>query len=106
MAAAKNLLGKTRGKDKPYLIVRNASLPGWEWRVLKAYQSAGKEALNGYARWLCVVTSPMTGGLGDMGDTYVSEVLSPGFQVTHIDPELAEDITVRLIRSATAPRFF
>jgi len=75
MEREKNLCGKTRSADNPYEIweCKNA---GWTWKVLKKYQTPSKEAENPYARWLCAVTSPMTGGGMDMGDTYVNDIKS------------------------------
>jgi len=69
----KNLCGKTRPQDNPYEIWQ--SFDGtWEWRVLKKYQSPEKEAQNKYARWFCAVSSPMTFGGFDLGDTYLSDI--------------------------------
>lgn len=69
--ATKNTWGKVRPKENPYAVYR---ANGWEWRVLKAYQSPEKEKGNPYARWLCFVTSPYCQG-GEMGDTYVRNVI-------------------------------
>ena len=41
--------------------------------VLKKYQSPEKEAANPYARWYCMVQSPIT-PKGEYGDAYVSTV--------------------------------
>jgi len=67
----KNLCGKTRPKDNPYEVWRSSD--GWEWRVLKKYQTPEKEAANPYASWFCSVTSPFC-PLGDTGDTYVRDI--------------------------------
>ena len=32
----------------------------WTYFVLKKYQAPGKEAQNAYARWYCLVKSPIT----------------------------------------------
>ena len=69
---AKNECGKTKNVNDPYEVWRNDQ--GWEWRVLKKYQSPEKEAENPYARWFCAVKSPMTFGSYDMGDTYVKDI--------------------------------
>ncbi len=42
------------------------------WRVLKTWQN---DQTKQFARWLCEVTTPMTGPGGDLGDTYVADVL-------------------------------
>jgi hypothetical protein len=46
----------------------------WTWYVLKKYQSPEREAANPYARWSTLVTSPMVGESGELGDTYVRDV--------------------------------
>jgi hypothetical protein len=68
---AKNLHGKTRSVDSPYLIITQGD---WEWRVLKRYQSQDAERANPYARWFVAVKSPMTYGSWEMGDTYIREI--------------------------------
>jgi hypothetical protein len=45
----------------------------WTYFVLKKYQSPEKEAHNSYARWYCLVKSPITPN-GEYGDVYVSTV--------------------------------
>ena len=76
-ATLKNPWGKTRPKENPYAIYR---ADGWEWRVLKAYQSPAKELNNPYARWNCFVTSPML-PKGEYGDTYVAEIVGQAVKV-------------------------
>ena len=71
---AKNLCGKMRPVEKPYEVWENDS--GWTWKVLKKYQTPEKEADNPLARWMCAVSSPLTGGSYDFGDTYVLDVVS------------------------------
>lgn len=68
---SKNLHGKTRDLENPYHIIVAG---GWEWRILKRYQSPDGERANPYARWLCAVRSPMTQGGWDMGDTYIRDI--------------------------------
>ena len=70
---AKNMCGKTRPIDKPYEIWKSPD-GSWTWKVLKKYQKPELEATNPYARWLCAVSSPMTYGSYDIGDTYVKDV--------------------------------
>jgi hypothetical protein len=74
-----NLCGKMRDKNNPYEVWKNNS--GWEWRVLKKYQTPEKEKGNVYARWFCAVKSPLTQGTYDMGDTYVRDVVNNAFKV-------------------------
>jgi len=74
---SKNLCGKTRPVEDPYEIWQGyGGCEGWEWRVLKKYQSPEKEKTNPYARWFCSVSSPFTHGGADMGDTYIKDVIS------------------------------
>lgn len=69
---SKNTCAKSRPVERPYEVWRN--LYGWEWRVLKKYQTPENEAKNQYARWFCAVKSPYTYGDFELGDTYVREV--------------------------------
>jgi len=75
MEREKNLCGKTRPVSNPY-EVWECEGAGWTWKVLKKYQTPSKEIDNPLARWLCAVSSPMTGGSIDMGDTYVTDIKS------------------------------
>jgi len=43
------------------------------WKVLKKYANDDSKQ---YARWFMQVTTVATGPLGDMGDTYVADVLA------------------------------
>lgn len=76
----KNLCGKTRDKNNPYEVWKNAF--GWEWRVLKKYQTPDAEANNPYARWFCFVTSPYCPD-GEYGDTYVKDIRANACKVTN-----------------------
>lgn len=68
----KNPYGKTVTKDNAYAVYSDGR--GWTWYVLKMYQTPEKAAGNPYARAFCLVTSPMTGTSGDMGDTYLRDI--------------------------------
>lgn len=71
----KNPFGKTVKKENAYAVYGNDSrLPGWTWYILKMNQSPEKAATNPYASAFCLVTSPMTGEHGDMGDTYLNDI--------------------------------
>jgi hypothetical protein len=65
----------------------------WTYFVLKKYQSPEKEAQNPYARWYCMVTSPIT-PKGECGDVYVSTVKNGTHLVdnplTHQDVQTSE----------------
>lgn len=68
-----NAWGKTRPLDNPYAVFTAPN--GWEWRVLKAYQTPEKEKENWrWARWLCAVKSPFTYGSWEYGDTYITDI--------------------------------
>lgn len=75
----KNECAKTRDKSNPYEIWRNGS--GWEWRILKRYQTPEKEKLNPYARVFCFVTSPMCPD-GEFGDTYIRDIQGVAVKVS------------------------
>jgi len=66
-------LKKTAKQESPHAIFEN--FHGWQWRVLKTYKTAKSEAKDQCARWFCAVSSPMTQGGIDLGDTYKSDVL-------------------------------
>ena len=61
-------------RERAYAVYEDDRLPGWTWYVLKTYQSPDNAAKNPYARAFCLVTSPYTGELGDLGDTYYSNI--------------------------------
>jgi hypothetical protein len=71
----KNLFGKSVEVETPYAVFRSPLMAGWEWRVLKTYQSKVNEDKNIYARWFCAVKSPFTFGSWEYGDTYISDIL-------------------------------
>ena len=75
---AKNECAKTVDKDHAYEVWQAGD---WTWYVLKKYQAPEKEASNQYARWFCLVVTPMTGPRGDMGDTYVRDIVSVAHRV-------------------------
>lgn len=74
-----NSAAKMRKVEDPYEVWQ--SQDGWEWRVLKKYQSPEKEASNPFARWMCAVKSPFTFGSWEYGDTYVKDVKSQATRV-------------------------
>ena len=66
---AKNPCSKTVTPEQAYEVWQ--SLNGaWTYFVLKKYQSPEKEAANPYARWFCMVQSPIM-PKGEYGDTRV-----------------------------------
>jgi hypothetical protein len=66
----KNPCGKTMTPQTAYEVWSNGN---WTYYVLKKYQSPEKEGKNPFARWYCMVTSPVTPN-GEYGDVYVSTV--------------------------------
>jgi len=83
-----NLQAKMRKVDNPYEIYQDPRFPGWEWRILKRYQTPEKEAENEYARAMCAVKSPYTFGEWEYGDTYLSDI---GKVLTYRDPVLIDE---------------
>ena len=70
-AAPVNTWAKRRLVAQPYAVFTSGE---WEWRVLKAYQTAEKERTNRYAKWFCAVRSPFTNGGWEYGDTYITGI--------------------------------
>jgi hypothetical protein len=70
--ATKNEKGKTRPVDQPY---ETYAAGGFEWRVLKHYQSEEGEAANEHARVFCATMSPYTFGRWEYGDAYLADIL-------------------------------
>ena len=70
--ATKNLCAKTVKPEAAYEVWQSGD-GSWTYFVLKKYQSPEKEAANPYARWYCMVTSPITPH-GEYGDVYVATV--------------------------------
>lgn len=80
--------GKTVKVEQPYATFTNAQ--GWEWRVLKTYQSAKKEKDNPYARWFVAAKSPLTYGSWEYGDTYAQEIEQYGNLTTATEEWIEE----------------
>ena len=55
---------------------------GFEWKVLKKYQTPENEAKNEFARWYCAVKSPFTHGSYEYGDVYVNEIKKDAVRVS------------------------
>ncbi len=67
-------LKRTAKVSAPHAIYHDSRMPGWEWRVLKLYKGIEAGRADRYARAFCLVTSPMTGPGGDMGDCYLTDI--------------------------------
>ena len=68
LSKIKNTWRKSRKADNPYYEITTRD--GWNYKVLKMNHDPRKP----FASAFCIVTTPMTGSSGDMGDTYVTEV--------------------------------
>lgn len=77
----RTLMGKTRPVGDPYMVFEAGD---WTWKVLKSWQYDDAKQ---YARWFCAVSSPMTYGGYDLGDTYVADVVQHA-AMSYIDPAL------------------
>lgn len=96
---AKNPCGKSRTVDNPYEVYEGVGpLAGWTWKVLKKNQSPEGEAKNEFASWFCAVSSPMTGGGCDMGDTYVADVLNGHSMLVEVDGVKVENPVIASAR--------
>ncbi len=82
----RNPFGKRRPVTQPYAVYQAGD---WNWRVLKTYQRPDKEEGNGYARWLCAVSSPFVKGL-EIGDVYVNEIRMTGAELMSATDEWYE----------------
>jgi hypothetical protein len=81
----KNLRGKTVKRENAYEVWSSRD-GSWKWYVLKHYQSTEAEAKNPYARVFCLVTSPIVGEDGELGDTYLSEIKANAYEAIRRDP--------------------
>lgn len=66
----KNLCAKTVKRENAYEVWQSHD-GTWKWYVLKKWQADDDKP---YARWFCLVTSPIVGESGELGDVYVYEV--------------------------------
>lgn len=82
----KNLCGKMVKKENAYEVWTNivpifdCDVNTWTWYVLKKYQSPENEAKNEYARWYCLVETPIVPE-GEYGDTYVKDITTYGKRI-------------------------
>jgi hypothetical protein len=70
-------LKKTVEMENPHATFVNHRA-GWTWKILKVYRAAKTDKGDKYSRWFLAARSPMTFGEYEMGDTYISDVLSYG----------------------------
>lgn len=97
----KNLCGKTKPQDKPYMIFKSGS---WEWVVLKTYQSREAEVKNPYARWFLATTSPHTYGSAELADGYAANIQHQGLCVFLSPEAVAAGYTAGAQLGARAPK--
>jgi hypothetical protein len=72
MPRVTNPCAKTVKPEQAYEVWQSGD-GRWTYFVLKKYQSPEKEAQNPFARWYCLVISPITPN-GEYGDVYVTTV--------------------------------
>jgi hypothetical protein len=75
----KNLCAKRMMPENAYEVWQSSD-KAWTYFVLKKYQSPEKEATNTFARWYCMVQSPIT-PKGEYGDVYVATVKDGTHQI-------------------------
>lgn len=96
---SKNKCAKTRPRTNPYEIWVYLAGP-WRWYVLKKYQTPEKERQNPYARWFCLVKSPIVPD-GELGDVYVSEIKSVAMRCScnlcgkPVDPAIFDSLSLK-----------
>lgn len=90
-----------KSKDNPPYAVFTGTMFGGPatYKVLKKYKNDDSAE---YAAWFVVAVTPATGELGDMGDTYVKDVVS-SFDLSEVDgrdPTVEEFAEIASLRSA------
>ena len=73
----KNLCAKTVKPENAYEIWQTGD---WVWYVLKKYQTPEKEKDNPFARWFCLVKTPIVPN-GEYGDVYVNDIKENAIQI-------------------------
>ena len=79
--SVQNPFSKTVKPEQAYEVWQSFG-GSWTYFVLKKYQSPEKEAQNPYARWYCLVQSPIT-PKGEYGDVYVATVTDGTHQISN-----------------------
>lgn len=94
---AKNLMGKTRPVEVPYLtVVDEANAWGpTTFKVLKAYQADPEKP---YGRVFVSAVSGATGPMGDLGDAYWGDVTG---EVIQRDPLVTDEMLPSHLRGGT-----
>lgn len=90
---------KSRDRDNPYAVFSGTMFGGpATFSVLKKYRN---DDAADYSAWFIVAVTVATGELGDMGDTYVRDVV-PYLELTEVDgrePTSAEKLEVESLRA-------
>ena len=73
----KNLCAKTVKPENAYEIWQAGD---WVWYILKKYQTPEKEKDNPFARWFCLVKTPIVPN-GEYGDVYVNDIKENAIQI-------------------------
>ena len=81
----KNLCAKTVKPEDAYEVWQAGT---WVWYVLKKWQADDDKP---YARWFCLVVTPITGPRGEMGDVYVEEIKSVAYRL-NVNPRTGRKI--------------
>ena len=89
--STKNPHGKRVTPEHAYEVWQSFD-GSWTYFVLKKYQSPEKEATNPYARWYCMVQSPIT-PKGEYGDVYVNTVKNGTRQIANPLPHQDKQTT-------------
>jgi hypothetical protein len=71
---AKNICGKMVKKENAYEVWQSKD-GECTWYVLKKYKSPEAEKKDNYARWFCLVTSPVVPN-GEYGDVYICDIIN------------------------------
>ena len=81
----KNLCKKTMRRETAYEVWQSRD-GQWKWYVLKKWQADDDKP---YARWFCLVTSPIVGERGEYGDVYVKEIKENATRLSPLGETLA-----------------
>lgn len=77
-----NPFGKSVSEDNPYAVYQAGPIT---YSVLKTYKHPDNEQKDSYARWQVLGRSPMTGGMGEIGDMYAHQIRGTAILVQATD---------------------
>ena len=91
---------KSRDRDNPYAVFTGTMFGGEAtFSILKKYKNDDAAE---YSAWFLVAVTVATGELGDMGDTYITDIVLH-FNLTEVDgrePTVDELLEVESLRAA------